>query len=91
MALDTKLKDERKQAGEKVRVYVFTFSPSIEHTQFMFFFAQGLYFAGLLLFHTGKYDKAREYIDRMLKLDPNSKQVCLHLNLNRTKTIIVYE
>ena len=51
-ALDVKLKDERKQAGEK-----------------------GLYFAGLLLFHTAKYDKAREYVDRMLKLDPNSKQV----------------
>ena len=36
---------------------------------------QGLYFAGLLLFHSGKYDKSREYIDRMLKMSPQSKQV----------------
>ncbi|XP_059173967.1 tetratricopeptide repeat protein 21B-like [Physella acuta] len=32
----------------------------------------GLYFAGLFLFNTGKYDKAREYIDRMLKMSPKS-------------------
>ncbi|KAK2186994.1 hypothetical protein NP493_181g04009 [Ridgeia piscesae] len=49
--LDAKLKEERKQAGEK-----------------------GLYFAGLFLFHIGKYDKAREYVDRMLKMSPASKQ-----------------
>ncbi|KAL5010855.1 hypothetical protein ScPMuIL_013160 [Solemya velum] len=30
----------------------------------------GLYYAGVFLFHTGKYDKAREYIDRMLKMAP---------------------
>ncbi|XP_052258735.1 tetratricopeptide repeat protein 21B-like isoform X2 [Dreissena polymorpha] len=29
----------------------------------------GLYYAGLFLFLTGKHDKAREYIDRMLKLN----------------------
>ncbi|XP_041371664.1 tetratricopeptide repeat protein 21B-like [Gigantopelta aegis] len=34
----------------------------------------GLFFAGQFLFHTGKYDKAREYIDRMLKLNPTSKE-----------------
>ncbi|XP_013391055.1 tetratricopeptide repeat protein 21B [Lingula anatina] len=49
--LDTKLKTERKQAGE-----------------------MGLYFAGLFLFHSEKYDKAREYIDRMLKINANSKE-----------------
>ncbi|CAG5135745.1 unnamed protein product, partial [Candidula unifasciata] len=32
----------------------------------------GLYFAGLFLANTGKYDKAREYIDRMLKLAPQN-------------------
>ena len=31
---------------------------------------QGLYYAGLFLVHTGKYDKAREYVDRMLKMNP---------------------
>lgn len=32
----------------------------------------GLYFAGLFLFLNGKHDKAREYIDRMLKMVPES-------------------
>ena len=36
---------------------------------------QGLYFAGLFLFHTGRHDKAREYIDRMLKQAPKAKDV----------------
>ncbi|ELU05036.1 hypothetical protein CAPTEDRAFT_159405 [Capitella teleta] len=50
--LDARLKEERKQAGEK-----------------------GLFFAGLFLVQTGKYDKAREYIDRMLKMtDSPSKE-----------------
>lgn len=48
-ALDAKLKEERKLAGEL-----------------------GLYFAGLFLFLNAKYDKAREYIDRMLKMAPTS-------------------
>ncbi|KAL3234174.1 hypothetical protein MRX96_022693 [Rhipicephalus microplus] len=32
-----------------------------------------LYYAGLFLFLTGKYDKAREYIDRMLKVAPPTR------------------
>ena len=36
---------------------------------------QGLYFAGLFLFLNAKYDKAREYIDRMLKMAPASVEV----------------
>ena len=36
-----------------------------------------LYFAGMFLFHSGKPDKAREYIDRMLKMAPQSKEVWL--------------
>jgi hypothetical protein len=31
-----------------------------------------LYFAGLFLFLTEKYDKAREYVDRSLKMNPRS-------------------
>ena len=34
-----------------------------------------LYFAGMFLFHSGKPDKAREYVDRMLKMSPQSKEV----------------
>lgn len=34
-----------------------------------------LYFAGMFLFHSGKADKAREYVDRMLKMSPQSKEV----------------
>ncbi|KAH6929544.1 hypothetical protein HPB50_002626 [Hyalomma asiaticum] len=33
-----------------------------------------LYYAGLFLFLTGKYDKAREYIDRMLKVAPPTRE-----------------
>lgn len=36
---------------------------------------QGLYFAGLFLFLNAKHDKAREYIDRMLKMAPTSVEV----------------
>ncbi|CAH1774388.1 unnamed protein product [Owenia fusiformis] len=49
--LDARLKDERKQAGEK-----------------------GLYFGALFLFHSGRHDKAREYVDRSLKQNPQSKE-----------------
>lgn len=34
-----------------------------------------LYFAGMFLWHTGRHDKAREYVDRMLKMSPGSKEV----------------
>ncbi|WAR05764.1 TT21B-like protein [Mya arenaria] len=34
----------------------------------------GLYYAGLFLFLTGKHDKAREYIDRMLKLNGDNAE-----------------
>ena len=35
-----------------------------------------LYFAGMFLWHTGRHDKAREYVDRMLKMSNGSKEVC---------------
>lgn len=34
-----------------------------------------LYFAGMFLWHTGRHDKAREYVDRMLKMSSGSKEV----------------
>ena len=36
---------------------------------------QGLYYGGLFMFHMEKYDKAKEYIDRTIKLNPQSKEV----------------
>lgn len=33
-----------------------------------------LYFAGMFLWHTGRHDKAREYVDRMLKMSSGSKE-----------------
>lgn len=33
-----------------------------------------LYFGGMFLFHSGRPDKAREYVDRMLKMSPSSKE-----------------
>ena len=35
---------------------------------------QPLYYAGLFLFLSNRIDKAREYIDRMLKLKPSSTE-----------------
>ena len=35
---------------------------------------KGLYFAGLFLFHVGRHDKAKDYIDRMLKMNSTSKE-----------------
>lgn len=34
-----------------------------------------LYFAGMFLWHTGRHDKAREYIDRMIKMASGNKEV----------------
>ena len=34
-----------------------------------------LFFGGMFLFHSGRPDKAREYVDRMLKMSPNSNEV----------------
>ncbi|KAJ6650398.1 hypothetical protein lerEdw1_010111, partial [Lerista edwardsae] len=49
--LDTKLKEQRKVAGQ-----------------------QALYFAGLFLWHIGRHEKAREYVDRMIKISNGSKE-----------------
>lgn len=35
---------------------------------------KGLYYAGLFLSFAGRQDKAKDYIDRMLKIAPNSKE-----------------
>ncbi|KAE8581031.1 hypothetical protein XENTR_v10024640 [Xenopus tropicalis] len=35
---------------------------------------RGLYFSGLFLWHVGRHDKAREYIDRMIKISNGSKE-----------------
>ncbi|XP_069472384.1 tetratricopeptide repeat protein 21B [Ambystoma mexicanum] len=49
--LETKMKDDRKSAGQRA-----------------------LYFAGLFLWHVGRQDKAREYVDRMIKISNGSKE-----------------
>uniref|UniRef100_A0A669QPC0 Tetratricopeptide repeat protein 21B n=1 Tax=Phasianus colchicus TaxID=9054 RepID=A0A669QPC0_PHACC len=51
LELDTKLKEQRKTAGQ-----------------------QALYFAGLFLWHLGREDKAREYIDRVIKVSGGDKE-----------------
>ena len=38
-------------------------------------FVQALYMAGQFLWLTGRHDKAREYIDRMLKMSPGDAEV----------------
>lgn len=40
---------------------------------------QALYFAGLFLWHLGREDKAREYVDRMIKVSGGSKEVTFFL------------
>lgn len=51
LELDTKMKEQRKEAGCKA-----------------------LYHAGLFLWHIGRHDKAREYIDRMSKMPHDSNE-----------------
>ncbi|XP_051479134.1 tetratricopeptide repeat protein 21B isoform X2 [Apus apus] len=51
LELDTKIKEQRKTAGQ-----------------------QALYFAGLFLWHLGREDKAREYVDRMIKVSGGGKE-----------------
>ncbi|KAM4859500.1 tetratricopeptide repeat protein 21B [Thomomys bottae] len=51
LELDGRVKEQRKEAGQKT-----------------------LYHAGLFLWHIGRHDKAREYIDRMLKLPSDSNE-----------------
>lgn len=36
---------------------------------------QALYFAGLFLWHIGRHEKAREYVDRMIKISNGSTEV----------------
>lgn len=40
---------------------------------------QALYFAGLFLWHLGREDKAREYVDRMIKISGGGKEVTFFL------------
>ncbi|XP_078408432.1 tetratricopeptide repeat protein 21B isoform X2 [Cetorhinus maximus] len=49
--LDSKLKDDRKTAGQ-----------------------MALYFAGIFLWHVGRHEKAREYVDRMIKLSNGARK-----------------
>ena len=37
--------------------------------------SQALYNAGMFLWLSGRHDKAREYVDRMLKVAPRDKEV----------------
>jgi hypothetical protein len=39
---------------------------------------QALYFAGLFLLLSGRLDKAKEYIDRMIKISPAFKEVLVN-------------
>jgi tetratricopeptide (TPR) repeat protein len=34
---------------------------------------QALYYAGIFLLHADRVEKAREYVDRLLKINPQSK------------------
>ena len=36
-----------------------------------------LFFGGMFLWHTGRHDKAREYIDRMIKMASGNKEVLI--------------
>ena len=36
-------------------------------------FLKALYYAGVFLLHVERVDKAREYVDRLLKINPQSK------------------
>ena len=40
-----------------------------------YIYLQALYNAGMFLWLSGRHDKAREYVDRMLKVAPGDKEV----------------
>ena len=42
---------------------------------------KALYHAGLFLWHIGRHDKGREYIDRMIKMSNGSREVAAFLIL----------
>ena len=44
---------------------------------------QGLYFAGLFLSHTGKHDKAKEYVTRSIQMNGKYKEVGYSYNTAR--------
>ena len=46
-----------------------------------------LFFGGMFLFHSGKADKAREYVDRMLKMSAESKEVNFPNNLQVSSSL----
>ena len=52
----------------------------------MYICSQALYNAGMFLWLSGRHDKAREYVDRMLKVAPGDKEV--HMLRRRTSTLM---
>ena len=48
--------------------------------------SQALYNAGMFLWLSGRHDKAREYVDRMLKVAPGDKEV---RTLRRPASILI--
>lgn len=44
-----------------------------------------LYYASLFLWFMGHHDKAREYIDHMLKVSSDSKEVQAHVRHSQAK------
>lgn len=67
LELDTKLKEQRKTAGQ-----------------------QALYFAGLFLWHLGREDKAREYVDRVIKVSSGDKEVAFFFLRKVVRGLCIY-
>lgn len=67
LELDTKLKEQRKTAGQ-----------------------QALYFAGLFLWHLGREDKAREYVDRVIKVSNGDKEVAFFFLCKVVRGLRIY-
>ena len=44
-----------------------------------------LYFGSMFLWHTGRHDKAREYVDRMLKMATGNKEVKINKYISQYK------
>ena len=45
-----------------------------------------MYFAGLFLFHLGRHDKAREYVERVVKANSQSREGITLMGWNDLRT-----
>ena len=95
---DAKLKEERKRADDQVTLNEYYSLLIILITKHQNISLQALYYAGVFLLYVERIDKAKEYVDRLLKINPQSKDGLIlkgwvevfHLRESRNKNALQY-